>query len=156
MSFYFSTAYAPRVSAAVRGFAADAGLEVATPLLDRRIVELAATRPGEERSRGMETKRLLREAMQGLLPESVLAPRSEKTGLTIGYFERAFRRCLAAELPRIVDRPMRLADLGIVEPGAFQQAAGRYLTARSSPFGLPLFLTLQTEWWLRARPELTG
>jgi asparagine synthase (glutamine-hydrolysing) len=156
MAFYFRTAYAPRVAAAVRALAADEALGVAAPLLDRRVVELAAGRPGEERSRGLETKRLLREAMRGLLPEGVLAPRSEKTGLTVGYFERAFRSDLGLVLARFGGRNMRLAELGIVDPVAFQQAADRYLKSRDPSRGLALYLTLQAELWLRARPDLTG
>jgi len=156
MAFYFGTAYAPRVTAAVRGFVADAGLQVVAPLLDRRVVDLAAGRPGEERSRGMETKRLLREAMRGLLPESVLAPRAEKTGLTVGYFERAFRQGLGPALRQLDDRDMRLADLGVVEPHVFQRSAARYLASRDPSPGLALYLTLQAEWWLRAKPDIRG
>jgi asparagine synthase (glutamine-hydrolysing) len=154
MGFYFGTAYAPRVSAAVRGFLNDAELEVAAPLLDARVVSLAVGRPGEERSLGVESKRLLRQAMRGLLPESVLAPRAEKTGLTVGYFERRLRRDLRPALTRLGGGSMRLADLGIVEPGRFRQAVERYLNSRDPAPGLPIYLTLQAEIWLRARPQL--
>jgi hypothetical protein len=156
MAFYFETAYAPRVSTAVRGFAADAGLHLAAPLLDGRVVDLAAGRPGEERSRGIESKRLLREAMRGLLPESVLAPRAKKTGLTVEFFERAFRRDLGAALAALGPGEMRLAELGIVEPVAFLQAASRYLASSDPAPGLAIFLTLQVEWWLRSRPHPLG
>ena len=156
MSFYFKTTYAPRVSAAVRGFLAEAGLEMAAPLLDTRVVDLASRRPAEERSLGIESKRLLRESMRGLLPESVLAPRMEKTGLTVGYFERTFRRDLRPAMSQLGAGAMRLADLGIVEPAAFRQAADRYLASRDPALGLPLYLTLQAEWWLRAWDETPG
>jgi hypothetical protein len=161
MAFYLRTAHGPRVSAAVRGFAVDAGLDVSAPLLDGRIVSLAAGRPGLERSRGPESKRLLREAMRGLLPDSVLAPRAQKTGLTIGYFERAFRRDLKAALSELSDgrrsdggqTELRLSDLGIVDPTALSHAADGYLASRDPALGLALYLTLQTEWWLRTHPN---
>ena len=156
MAFYFGTAYAPRVSAAVRGFLTDVGLEVAAPLLDARVVRLASVRPGEERSLGVESKRLLRAAMRDLLPVSVLAARAEKTGLTVGYFERTFRRDLRPAMSQLGGGAMRLADLGIVEPTEFRRAADRYLSSRDPAPGLPLYLTLQVESWLRARAEVRG
>jgi hypothetical protein len=104
----------------------------------------------------MESKRLLREAMRGLLPDSVLAPRSEKTGLTVGYFERRFHRDLRRSVARLAGEDLRLADLGVVEPTAFLQAVARYLANRDSAMGLPLYLTLQTEFWLRSRQGLAG
>lgn len=149
MEFYFGTAYAPRVSATVRGFALDEGSELASPLLDRRVVEFAAVRPAEERSKGLESKRLLREAMRGLVPDSVLAPRPRKTGLTVAFFDRGLRAAIGPLTEDLSDR-MILVELGIVDATALRSAAESY--ARSSgpsPLGLGLYLTLQAELWLR-------
>jgi asparagine synthase (glutamine-hydrolysing) len=47
------------------------GCELSAPLLDRRIAEFAAGVPEEQRWSGMQTKRVLRAAMAGLVPDDV-------------------------------------------------------------------------------------
>ncbi|HYR11324.1 MAG TPA: asparagine synthase-related protein, partial [Longimicrobium sp.] len=126
------------------------GVELRSPLLDRRVVELAAGRPREERNAGRETKRLLRASMRGLLPDDVLAPRDTKTGTLGGYFAAAMKAdfpALAAE----AFRAPRLAELGIVHPGALRAACERYARTGDGSLGFGLVQTLQVELWLRAR-----
>ena len=144
MEFYFTTAYSARVSSAVRGFALDGGLDLRSPLLDKRVVQFAATRPSHERSKGLETKRLLRESVKGLLPENVLAPRPRKTGLTLAFFDRGMRAGLRQALDSL-GPSMRLSELGIVDSSEFVRAAESYLQCSESPTGLGIYLTLQTE-----------
>ena len=80
-------------------FAREEGVEIRSPLYDRRVIEFALTRPREERSSGVETKKLLRASMRGLLPDSILATRTKRTGVTGGYFGRSMRE----HLPAMVD-----------------------------------------------------
>ena len=151
MFWYLTHAYFPRVSSAVAGIATDEGVEVRSPLFDRRIVALAAGRPWPERAWRRERKSLLRAAMRGLLPDSFLAPRARKTGITSGYF----RRSMEAELPGLLELAqgtMLLADLGIVDPEALRRAGERYLRGHAENLGVPVLLTIQTELWLRGRP----
>lgn len=56
-------------------------LEVRVPLLDHRVVELAATLPAGHKLRGQKTKVVLKEAAKKLLPENIL--NREKRGFTI-------------------------------------------------------------------------
>jgi asparagine synthase (glutamine-hydrolysing) len=133
----------------VATFALEEGVEVRSPLFDDRIIRFAARRPRAERTDGTETKRLLRAAMRGLLPEHVLASRAHRTGTT-GYY---FARSLRAALPALLEGPGReplLGELGVVDPGMLRRCADEYLRGSQSHLGLPLFLTLQTELWLRA------
>jgi asparagine synthase (glutamine-hydrolysing) len=51
------------------------GLEVRVPLLDRRLVEHSLSLPPEYKIRGLSTKRVLRRAMQGRIPQAVLTRR---------------------------------------------------------------------------------
>jgi asparagine synthase (glutamine-hydrolysing) len=46
-------------------------IEARVPFLDHRLVELAFSLPPEAKVRGAETKRLLRQAMKGILPEPI-------------------------------------------------------------------------------------
>jgi asparagine synthetase B (glutamine-hydrolysing) len=80
-----------RVVGVLRAFALEEGVELRSPLLDDRVVRFAVRRPWSERSDGLETKILLRRAMRGLIPESVLAPRPHRTGVTSAYFLRQLR-----------------------------------------------------------------
>jgi asparagine synthase (glutamine-hydrolysing) len=47
-------------------------LEVRSPLLDYRLVELACTLPLAFKIRGMTTKRILRDAIRGRIPDSII------------------------------------------------------------------------------------
>jgi asparagine synthetase B (glutamine-hydrolysing) len=148
--WYLTTPYGPRVLGAQAAAALAEGVELRSPLYDARVIALAATRPREERSAGGETKRLLRAAGRGLLPDAVLAPRAARTGMTSHYF----RRTLCAELPGLVHLTRStcvLADLGVVDPHALAQGAERYLHAGGAELGVALILTFQAELWLRAR-----
>ncbi len=144
----------PALLAATSTMALEHGVEVRSPLLDLRVVRFAATRPREERAGGRETKRLLRAAMRELLPASVLAPRSSRTGTTGAYFLRRMR----AELPPLLERECRrfaLAELGLIDPAALRAAIDRFLRGdEGGGLGVSLFFTLQTELW--ARPRMAG
>jgi asparagine synthase (glutamine-hydrolysing) len=141
-----------RAYAVVQELAADAGVECRSPLLDRRIIEFAAQRPRWERSSGPETKRLLRRAMRGLLPDSVLAPRPFRTGITGGYFARSMAKDFPPLLEGVLEASL-LAELGILEPEAVRRSLAVYLRAprRRGSLGRNLFLVWQVELWLRAR-----
>src|SRR6185437_14477071 len=90
--WYLSHAYFPRVFGAVAGFALEEGVDLRSPLYDRRVIEFATSRPRWERSTGRETKLLLRRAVRGLVPDVVLAPRAARTGVTSGYFDDSMRK----------------------------------------------------------------
>lgn len=135
------------------GFARDAGVELRSPLLDARVVRFASARPREERNTGMETKRLIRRAMRGLLPDHVLAPRTHRTGITVAYSDRRMRETMPALLEELFARPLLLSELGIVDPERLRGAWGQYLSTGALHVKIPLYLTMHTEFWLRARHE---
>jgi asparagine synthase (glutamine-hydrolysing) len=148
--WYLASGWSAAVLSFVSRLALAAGLEVRSPYYDRRVVAFAAARPREERRAGNETKRLVRAAVRGLLPDEVLAPRTHRTGTTAGYFVRTMQ----SELPGLMAhlRSFALADVGIVDADALRGAAARFL-AHPRPDGEAgnLFFTLQTELWLRAQ-----
>jgi asparagine synthase (glutamine-hydrolysing) len=148
-AWYLSHQYFPRVFGAVSTLAMDEGVEIRSPLYDKRVIELALTRPREERSQGAETKRLLRAAMRGLLPESILAKRTKRTGVTGGYFARSMRE----HLPALVDGAFNhsvLESAGVIDAIAFRRAVSEYARGVQSNFSVGLYFTLQSELWLRS------
>jgi asparagine synthetase B (glutamine-hydrolysing) len=54
-------------------YAASAGIEMRHPFYDRRVMEFAFAIPESQRLRGLETKFVLRRAMRGIVPASILA-----------------------------------------------------------------------------------
>jgi asparagine synthetase B (glutamine-hydrolysing) len=130
-------------------FAREEGVEIRSPLYDRRIIEFALTRPREEKSTGNETKRLLRASMRGLLPDSILQARAKRTGETGGYFTRSMRQQLPAMAKAFFDDSM-LAQAGVIDALEFRQSVTEYARGMQSNFAVGLFFTLQTELWLRS------
>ena len=145
-----SYAFFPRVFAAVAEYALEEGVELRSPLFDGRVAAFAAGRPREDRARGAETKRLLRAAMRGALPDGLLAPRARRTGTPGAYLVRSLRRTHAAEIDRLLAAPLALADMGIVDAPAFRGAWARFERGDNSVLPLHLLLTLHAELWMRA------
>ncbi|MBA2683231.1 MAG: hypothetical protein H0U66_01895 [Gemmatimonadaceae bacterium] len=151
-AWYLSHQYFPKVFGVTSNFARDEGVEIRSPLYDRRIIEFALTRPREERSQGTETKRLLRAAMRGLLPDSILAPRAKRTGETGGYFTRSMRQQLLAMVDTVFE-DSQLARVGVIDALAYRQSVVEYSKGVQSNFAVGLYFTLQAELWLRSHSK---
>jgi asparagine synthase (glutamine-hydrolysing) len=147
--YYLTDPYFPRVYACVSGLAREEGVDVRSPLLDPRVIAFAAERPREERASKRETKSVLRAAMRGVIPESVLAPRRTRTGTTGRLFAHALRSAGNELISEATERS-RLAELGIVNPAALQRGWREWQSSQDGNLGVALFLTLQTEFWTRA------
>jgi asparagine synthase (glutamine-hydrolysing) len=151
-AWYLSHQYFPRVFGAVSTFAREEGVEIRSPLYDKRVIEFALTRPREERSSGVETKRLLRASMRGLLPDSILATRTKRTGVTGGYFGRSMREHLPAIVDVTFDHSL-LEHAGVIDAKVFRQQVSEYARGVQSNFSVGLYFTLQAELWLRSHFE---
>ena len=152
IDWYFTCLFVSRAFARLSTLALASGVELRSPLSDRRVIELALSRPWWERSSGTETKRLLRTAMRGLLPEQVLAPRPFRTGVTSGYSHGAMTKVFPSLLAAVRGAPLILEELGIVNARKFYEAASGYAERGGSSYTrVNLFYTLQTELWLRAK-----
>jgi len=126
------------------------GVEYRMPLLDPRVIALAATRPRWEKRKGAHNKSLLRAAMKGMLPDDVLLPRLYKTGLTQDYL----LRCVQREFPThasALRRESVLGDLGIIDPSGLARAVNECARDRGGWVAGQLYFTFQTEYWLRGR-----
>ena len=147
--FYLTSPYFPRVYACVGALAREEGVEIRSPLMDPRVIAFAAERPREERASRQETKRVLRAAMRGIIPDDVLAPRRTRTGTTGRLFARAFRAA-GSTLVAEATRHSRLAELGVIDPTALERGWREWQATQDGNLGVALFLTLQTEFWTRA------
>lgn len=129
----------------------DEGVVVRGPLFDQRVISFAAQRPLSDRNSGGDSKRILRYAMKGLLPESVLAARDRKTGTTIGYFRRQLQGSLESEVVRLFGgRRSHLERMGILNRQALLAAVERYTRTGAHEIGAIVHFTLEAERWLDA------
>jgi asparagine synthase (glutamine-hydrolysing) len=130
----------------------DEGVQFRGPLLDPRLISFAAARPLSDRDAGGNSKRILRRAMAGLLPDSVLAARTRKTGTPIGYVKRQLEASLAPELAKYFGRGRsHLEKLGVLNREVLLAAADQYKREGGHLLGSLLGLTLETERWLAVR-----
>ena len=148
--WYFIDPFFPQVFGMMAAFALEEGVELRSPLYDRRLLAFAATRPREERCSGGDTKLLLRQAMKGLLPEEVLETRAGRTGVAGGYFDRSMRGGFADFIEGELRSPL-LGEMGVIDTASLGGAWNRFMRFGDEEIGLQLFLTLQADLWLRAR-----
>jgi asparagine synthase (glutamine-hydrolysing) len=141
----------PRIRSTLTAAQLRAGVTPRTPFLDDRLYRFAMSRPRRERVTARETKRLLRHAMRGILPDAFLAPRPERTGVTTQYMREAMRGPARALFDATFERPL-LAELGIVDAAKLRAEWRRYA---ESGEGLAhrLYELLQAELWLRAHHD---
>lgn len=126
------------------------GVEQRSPLHDLRLVHFAASRPRRERATGRDHKLLLREAMRGWLPESVVSDRPRRTGHNRDYVSWALSR----EAPQVVrvlgDRPV-MANLGIVVAPRLREVSAELRTGAAPGWFAGWSFTVLAEAWLRGR-----
>jgi asparagine synthase (glutamine-hydrolysing) len=72
-------------------------LEVRVPLLDRRVVELAASLTMALKLHGLTTKYILKRALAGILPRETLARPKKGFGIPLGHWFRGALRPLVRE-----------------------------------------------------------
>src|SRR2546425_891752 len=73
-------------------------IETRVPLLDHKLVEFAATIPSNLRMRGGETKHIFKQAMRGVVPDSVIDRPKHGFSVPLGSWFRGPLRHLAREL----------------------------------------------------------
>jgi asparagine synthase (glutamine-hydrolysing) len=89
-------------------------LECRVPLLDQRLVKLAAGMPASLRIRGGELKYVMKKAMQGILPESIIHRTKRGFGAPIGAW---FKQELSGFLREVLSEST-LRRRGLLDPQA--------------------------------------
>jgi asparagine synthase (glutamine-hydrolysing) len=119
-------------------------IESRVPFLDHKLVEYAATLPDEWKLQGWTTKRVLREAMKGLLPESIL--NRPKMGFPVPFagWTRGSWNAVARDI--LLDR--RARQRGILEPRAVDELLRAHADGRTEG-GDRIWTLLNLELWHR-------
>ena len=126
--------------------AAPFGIETRHPFLDRRLAEFILAIPGTQLYRAGWRKWLLRQAMDGILPETIRR-RKDKTNflpfLALGLQEKE-----VAKITALLEAPL-LGELRIVDPCGLMSAYHDYLAGPPEKINPALWYCITLELWLR-------
>ncbi len=127
------------------------GIEIRYPFLHRPLVEFALVLPPTLRARPGATKWVLREALQGVLPEKVRARKGK------GAIAARFLWSLNQEAPmlRRLIRHSHLAEIGCIDASKLAQSFDRAVAGDTEATGM-LLVTLALETWLAMRSGWWG
>jgi asparagine synthase (glutamine-hydrolysing) len=124
-------------------------LELRSPLLDRRVVELGLSLPDSLRLRGHEGKQALRRAFAAELPSDVRGRGKTGFGVPIGRWFREDLRDLAGDL--LLDR--RAAERGWFRPEVVGRLLAEHASGRAD-HAHRLWCLVMLELWLRTWVEV--
>jgi asparagine synthase (glutamine-hydrolysing) len=133
--------------------AAPFGVEVRHPFLDRRIAEYVLSIPPRQLFRLGTYKPLLRQAMCGLLPDSVRL-RRDKTKLG-SFIDYSLREKEGARVEELFRSPVS-AELGILDGQNLREAFRSYRMGSPDGSKRPLWYAITVELWLRKYSHLLG
>jgi len=121
-----------------------ASIESRVPFLDHHLVEFVATLPDAMKLSGWTTKRVLREAMKGLLPESILNRPKMGFPVPFGAWTRGRWNGVAREV--LLDR--RTRERGIVDPPAVDRLLRDHAAGKTDGWDR-IWSLLNLELWYR-------
>ena len=128
-----------------------ASIESRVPFLDHKLVEYAAALPDEWKLSGFTTKRVLREAMKGLLPESIL--NRPKMGFPVPF--SAWTRGVWNSVARDVLLDRRSVERGLIDPQAVNRLIDDHAEGRTDG-GDRIWSLLNLELWHRTFIDKEG
>ncbi|MGH7634021.1 MAG: asparagine synthetase B family protein, partial [Gemmatimonadaceae bacterium] len=126
-------------------------IESRVPFLDHELVEFAAQLPDAWKLSGWTTKRILRESMKGLLPESIL--NRPKMGFPVPF--AAWTRGAWNGVARDVLLDRRSRERGIIDPPAIERLLAEHAAGRAEG-GDRIWSLLNLELWHRTFIDKEG
>src|SRR3954471_13983807 len=128
-----------------------ASIESRVPFLDHELVEFAATLPDHWKLHGWTTKRILRESMKGLLPETIL--NRPKMGFPVPFagWTRGGWNGVARDV--LLDRRSR--ERGLIDPPAVERLLTDHAAGRTDG-GDRIWSLLNLELWHRTFIDQEG
>lgn len=130
----------------VTGMCTLAGVDVAYPFLDERIVDFSSTIPSARKMRRTRLRYFYKEAMRGFLPDAVLTKSKQGFGLPFGVWLRSEERLLEIARPSLDS----LSERGIFRPEFVSEATRLHAEEHAGYHGELTWLLLSLELWLQA------
>jgi len=131
----------------VLGAVAQAGIPVAFPLLDDRLVDFSLRLPPQFKLKGSKLRWFFKEALRGFLPDAILTKKKHGFGLPFGIWTT--RHARLQELA--FDSIRSLGQRGIVRPDFIARLTSEYLPEHPGYYGELVWILMVLELWLRAR-----
>jgi len=103
-------------------------LETRAPFLDADVMELAFSMPGHLKVRGNERKIILKQALKGILPDSILFRKKEGFSIPMKQW---LRRELQPLMRDLLSRD-RLARRGLFEPAEVERLMQEHVDGRAN------------------------
>jgi asparagine synthase (glutamine-hydrolysing) len=119
-------------------------IESRVPFLDHKLVEFAATMPDEWKLSGWTTKRVLREAMKGVLPQSILS--RPKMGFPVPFARWTTEQWSGPIREVLLDR--RTRERGIIDPDATNRLLRDHASGQTDGWDR-VWMLLNLELWFR-------
>jgi asparagine synthase (glutamine-hydrolysing) len=122
-----------------------AHIDVAFPMLDRRLVEFSQRLPAAYKLRRGRLRWFFKEALRGFLPDETLAKRKQGFGLPFGVWthQHAGLRALAT------DALHGLAERGLLRPDFAARLMHEHLPRHPGYYGELVWILSMLEFWLR-------
>jgi len=121
-----------------------ASIESRVPFLDHRLVEFAARLPAHLKLSGLTTKRILRDSMAGVIPDSILS--RPKMGFPVPFGRWMAGRWHTVAREVLLDK--RTRERGIVLPAGVERLLAEHRSGRGNA-GDTLWALLNLELWHR-------
>lgn len=123
-------------------------LETRAPLVDHRLVEFAATIPGDMKLRRNRIKHLLRKLSERYLPRELIYRRKQGFGFPLGMWMRGGLRGFVEEL----FASSRFVEMGVFDPDYMRALLDEHVAGRVD-HSYRLWLLISLEFWYRLKIE---
>ncbi|CAD5375217.1 Asparagine synthetase (glutamine-hydrolyzing) [Rubrivivax sp. A210] len=134
----------------VRGGTELAGVSVAYPLLDQRVVDFSARLPVAWKLKGMRLRWFFKEALRGFLPDEIITKKKHGFGLPFGVW--ASQDAALGRLAR--DSVRGLGERGIVRREFTSRLVDEFLPQHPGYYGEMVWIMMMLEqWFLHHRPD---
>jgi len=121
-----------------------ASIESRVPFLDHKLVEFAAALPDRMKLRGFTTKRILREAIRGLLPDAILTRKKMGFPVPFGNWTRGAWNGVVRDV--LLDRSTR--ERGVINAAAVEQLLDAHRDGQTKG-GDAIWALVNLELWYR-------
>ena len=130
----------------VRSATGFAGVDVAFPLLDNRLLEFSLKLPTEYKLKGLQLRWFFKEALRGFLPDAIIAKRKQGFGLPFGVWANR-----APALNTLARRSLEsLAVRGVVRSDFIETLLTTHLPSHPGYFGEMVWILMMLEQWFQS------
>ena len=122
-----------------------AGVDVAFPMLDARVIDLSLRVPSRWKLRGTELRWFFKESLKDFLPAQIITKEKHGFGLPVGAWlqSHAPLRALAG------DHLAKLRTRGIIRPEFIDELLDRHLATHAGYYGTMVWVLLMLELWFQ-------